>query len=373
MESSAPPEYIQTDTFKHIISSQPPDVILRSAEGTDFPVHKAFLARSSPVFDNMFSAPPSLPLTILDSPHPIQEPESTSALHVVGFFEDARTLYRLILSIYHMDDSTYNSELELIEMTKVTIAAQKYQMDAVLSSLYATTFKLYAKQEPICLYALACFCGFQDEAKQVAKIVILNPLPQPGGTSQLIIRELGMMSGLHYQYLLQYYVNVVDALSSMLSNYQWILAGVPERGTDKGGYSWYPVDSTQYPGWLSCDKCEFVCVDGEEFYFQFEGPIEGPVTCWWKQYMDSVLQEVKCHRLGSLDSFATAPSVVTKPTLAIARCTKCRSDGVTLKAFLAFTQYLQLAMERRTNAVRLYLRFKSFSIVLITDITQGGA
>ncbi|KAI9441850.1 hypothetical protein H4582DRAFT_1935403 [Lactarius indigo] len=94
------------------------DVVVRSSDRVNFPVHKAILASSSPVFKDMFSLP--------------QPPNNgkVDELPVVDLPEDAELIRSLITILYPIPSkipASYDRTLALLS------AAQKYDMDIVQS------------------------------------------------------------------------------------------------------------------------------------------------------------------------------------------------------------------------------------------------
>ncbi|KAH9023519.1 hypothetical protein EDB84DRAFT_1580438 [Lactarius hengduanensis] len=96
------------------------DVIVRSSDHVDFRVHKAILATSSPVFNDIFSlAQPS-------------NHEAVDGFPIVQLSEDAELVRALITALYPIPfemPASYNRILALLA------AAQKYNMDTVQSSI----------------------------------------------------------------------------------------------------------------------------------------------------------------------------------------------------------------------------------------------
>ncbi|KAF8262667.1 hypothetical protein EI94DRAFT_1687838 [Lactarius quietus] len=96
------------------------DVVLRSSDNANFLVHKAILSSSSPVFRDIFSLP--------------QSPNSgtVDGLPVVDISEDAELVRSLVTFLYPIPSeipASYGRILALLA------SAQKYDMDAVLSSI----------------------------------------------------------------------------------------------------------------------------------------------------------------------------------------------------------------------------------------------
>jgi hypothetical protein len=96
------------------------DVVLRSSDHAKFPVHKAILASSSPVFRDMFSLP--------------QSPNSgpVDGLPVVDISEGAELVRSLVTFLYPIPSEIPTSWDRILALLS---AAQKYDMVAVQSSI----------------------------------------------------------------------------------------------------------------------------------------------------------------------------------------------------------------------------------------------
>ena len=130
------------------------DVIIRAAGTYDFRVHKPILSLVSPFFKDMFTVP--------------QPPTDTpDTLPHVDVEESAETWDYILRTIYPVPHPIVNN-LDYLE--SLPLAAKKYEMQYVIDS-HIGSFKnrLLIRQDPLHLYAVACACGFDDQAKYVAK------------------------------------------------------------------------------------------------------------------------------------------------------------------------------------------------------------
>ncbi|KAH8981749.1 hypothetical protein EDB86DRAFT_416039 [Lactarius hatsudake] len=141
------------------------DVVVRSSDRVNFPVHKAMLASSSSVFGDMFSFP--------------QSPNSgtVDGLPVVDLPEDAELIRSLITILYPIPSeipASYDRILALLA------AAQKYDMGAVKSSIRGEVAR---RQSPALdgaqafrAYAIASSCRLIPEMKVAAFLTLDYPM-----------------------------------------------------------------------------------------------------------------------------------------------------------------------------------------------------
>ncbi|KAI9450613.1 hypothetical protein BJY52DRAFT_1215416 [Lactarius psammicola] len=107
------------------------DVVVRSSDRTNFPVHKTILASSSPIFRDMFSLPQSPNNEIVDG------------LPVVDISEDAEIVRSLITILYPIPSEIPTSYDRILALLA---AAQKYNMDLVQSFIRGEVTR---KQPPV--------------------------------------------------------------------------------------------------------------------------------------------------------------------------------------------------------------------------------
>ncbi|KAF9781555.1 hypothetical protein BJ322DRAFT_230353 [Thelephora terrestris] len=129
------------------------DVILRSADGREFPAHKSTLSIASSVFRNMFSFPQP----------PSSEPLSTP---VVDVCESGKVIDAFLRCIYPVSKHTIN-DLELLEA--LIAAADKYEAEIILSTVQTwLTDPGNLRQDPLRVYAIACSSPFPWEVQRAA-------------------------------------------------------------------------------------------------------------------------------------------------------------------------------------------------------------
>ena len=130
------------------------DLIIRAA-GVDFQAHKFLLSLASPIFRGMFTVPQPPTDTPSTPPH-------------VDVHETAETWETILRIIYHCSPSPVIDDLASLE--SLLLAAKKYEMQFVLDShKHSFRDRDFIQKDPLHLYAIACACGFEDQAKYVAR------------------------------------------------------------------------------------------------------------------------------------------------------------------------------------------------------------
>ena len=146
------------------------DVVIRAAGTLDFRAHKAILSLASPFFKDTanFTRLPSKPL-------PYAKVE-----------ESAKTWDNILRTIYPMPHPVIDN---LDDLGSLLFAAQEYEMQPV-SSIHKKALgnKAFIEEEPLRLFAIACVCGFEDQATYVARnaeLLTVTRHPNPGGLEVL--------------------------------------------------------------------------------------------------------------------------------------------------------------------------------------------
>jgi hypothetical protein len=130
------------------------DVVIRVADTLDFRVHKLMLSLVSPFFKTMFTVP--------------QPPTDTpDTLPHIDVHESVKAWENILRTIYPMPNPVID---DLHDLESLLLAATKYEMQSVIDA-YKMKFEDpgFIQQDPMHLYAIACKCGFDDQAKYVAR------------------------------------------------------------------------------------------------------------------------------------------------------------------------------------------------------------
>jgi len=173
-------------------SAKRADVILHSQDSKKFYVLKSFLCLASPVFETMLSSD-----------------KSNVEMPIILVEEDSTTLYNLLLLIYPYDQKP-SSDFEIyFAMGK---AARKYDMDYVDKKIRELVMVSdILGKEPLRVFAIAIFLGWEDVMKAAAYATLGVPLRDLGWC-----QELELLSAGDHHKLLQWRFACHDAVGSWL-------------------------------------------------------------------------------------------------------------------------------------------------------------
>jgi hypothetical protein len=130
------------------------DVVVRVAGTLDFRVHKVMLSLVSPFFKTMFTVP--------------QPPTDTpDTLPHVDVHESVEAWEHILRTIYPMPNPVVD---DLHDLESLLLTATKYEMQFVIDA-HKMKFEDHGliQRDPLRLYAIACGCGLDDQAKYVAR------------------------------------------------------------------------------------------------------------------------------------------------------------------------------------------------------------
>lgn len=150
----------------HTFDAHDADIILTSAEHTEFRVHRCILAAASPFFHDMFT----LPQNASEVNH--------AQLPIIPVSEPSHILDTLLRFVYPIPNPHIDS---LDELVPVLTAATKYDLTSVVISLRAILVDpRFTSTEPTRVYAIASRFEFEEEAQIASKYTLsVNVLEAP--------------------------------------------------------------------------------------------------------------------------------------------------------------------------------------------------
>ena len=224
------------------------DVVI-VAGSRNFRAHKFILSLVSPIFKDMFTVP--------------QPPIDTSGtLPHVDVDESAETWENILRTIYPMPRPIID---DLKDLESLLLTAKKYEMQAIIDIHKTGLEKPAFIQEPLRLYAAACACGLEDQAKYVARNAELVA----------VTRDL----------------NLGDLKGLTLGSYQSLVSFLAERDSE-----WYQtIVKTQIPTGYRCE-CEVALK--EEFYNKIKETLKRPSLRVEEAYLKALEDLSQSSRLG---------------------------------------------------------------------------
>ena len=145
------------------------DVVVRAAGTRDFRVHKVVLSFVSTVFKDMFAIP--------------QPSTKTLDIPCIDVVESAETWENLLRTIYPMPNPVIGG---LEDLGSLLLAAKKYEMGYVINShIKSFESRQFIRQNPLHLYAIACACELEDQAKYVARNTELSAVMRSADAGDL--------------------------------------------------------------------------------------------------------------------------------------------------------------------------------------------
>ncbi|KAJ7122693.1 hypothetical protein C8R43DRAFT_1032271 [Mycena crocata] len=308
MSSTIPSEsFIPTPPF----DDPDADVILRSADGVDFRVHRLVLSLASPFFKGMFTLP---------------QPNSVSpTIPTISMAESAAVLDRALRFWYPGAEPTEIASLdELREVLEALVL--KYDMQFLVPSS-KKHLREYLEQDPVAVFAIACRHGWKEIALEAAK----HSLKLPLRTFELIRPgQLNCITADTYHTLLQYHSQCAKAATAATSALNWTpYTDIPGSGCT----NW--ADSTVCPRtgtWL------------------FANRTLAPIAEWFAHYLQRVTDDLAKSPAAKLDG----PKLLSGVIAEIAPCSFCRLTGFD-EVTRFHAEVLRPKIERVINSVELTL------------------
>ncbi|KAH9910976.1 uncharacterized protein BXZ73DRAFT_57413, partial [Epithele typhae] len=162
----------------------------------DFRVHRGILVYASPFFADMFSLP---------QPRRAED-KSQADLPIIDVTENSITLRHLLVIIYPLEKPVLST---LTDIVPVLQAALKYDMKWPITHLTTFLTASIAKY-PLQVWAVACRSGLDQLAREAAVEI------KRCAESETYSRSMEKSPALAYHYLLQYHLDVSQALQGPL-------------------------------------------------------------------------------------------------------------------------------------------------------------
>lgn len=203
--------YLTTMSGEHFGTTDA-DVILRSADGQEFHVHKSMLSIASPVFRDMFTLPQP------PSPGP-------SSIPVVDMCELGNVLDLFLRCLYPVSKPVIE-DFGLLEA--LLTAAEKYEAGVVLDVVKSwLAIPENLGRDPLRAYAIACTsAAFDEQAKFAAKSMTFNTI------NSAHPETIARLTTMDHHRLVVYLVNREKEASRVISEPSWTIFYTPRCACD---------------------------------------------------------------------------------------------------------------------------------------------
>lgn len=201
---------VPVDAENPFDSAAKADVILRSSDGIDYHVLKAFLSFSSSVFEGMFSLERPVDLKLRDV--------TKNSLPVVPVEESGETLRTLLFLCYPGD----RPKIAIADyFLLVDAAASKYCMVSLRGTIEQMLLASpLLTEDPLKTFAIA----IQHRWEAVARLSALRSLAL-SIHAQPDVDELNYISGFEFHQLLKYHAHCRRVAQDVLSSRSWLPVG----------------------------------------------------------------------------------------------------------------------------------------------------
>ncbi|KAH9852623.1 hypothetical protein C2E23DRAFT_903429 [Lenzites betulinus] len=149
---------IKTQAAKEPFDRDDADLVVRSSDNVDFLVHRLILSMASSMFSSMLSLP--------------QPPGTDSEKPRVDVLEDSTILDVFFRVLYPIPDPEMSS---LSSIHQVLAAGMKYDAPAVVASMRrALSQPRIMEDNPLRVFAIACYYGMEEETRAAAEKAVIN-------------------------------------------------------------------------------------------------------------------------------------------------------------------------------------------------------
>ncbi|PSS35362.1 hypothetical protein PHLCEN_2v1699 [Hermanssonia centrifuga] len=274
----------------------PVDIILRTADLVDFPVHRTVLEVSCSHFQHKFNTG-----SLGEEGDVAVKAQSMRTPPVVPMPEDSKTVDALLRYIYPVDPPVIRTVDDAFAVLR---AARKYGMTHAIKGTKTIVAEL-ADKEPLRVYAFAAARQWEEEMRVAARAALAFPI------MEMYADELEGMSGGAYFRLLDYHRRCAKAATNILSEDTWFQNIIADPT-----FNWEPA-------WTSCSnpKCEAVREDGRK----------DTRPAWFHYYLLGIYQALAAR---PRPQTAADPQLFQAAIMRAAECGECRAGAPTdLKQF----------------------------------------
>lgn len=273
-------------------NSEDADVVIRSADGIIFRLHKTILKLTSPIFKDTFSIP--CPSAADDGEERIDD------LPVVPITESSVTFQALLRFVY--PGVRQFDSLPTEYLTPLIKAARKYEMLDVAEHLEGI-LTASIRSTPLHAFAIACHLDLPEIARAAARQCVHGKLWPP---SPSVPKELQLLPASTLYRLLYYYEQCCYTAVTIATDTAGTLIAIPPpEGTTTQVEAWGEViTKPRVWAWIECNNCSR---DGAV-------PREKPrksksvrqpqstqsTTLWWAEYMERAVDVLAITPSGSV-------------------------------------------------------------------------
>lgn len=283
--------------LRHSFHDTDADMVLRSADGVLFSVHRIILSKASSVFNDVFS---------LARP----QPSEAETIPTIDVSEDAQITNLFLTYCYPTNDPVID---DLNITCRLLETMSKYQTDG-LTQRVAKVLESFMTGEPLRVFAIACHFGLKPTARKAARLTLkLSIWPLAAET----VPEFQLITAATFQNLLQYHracaAKAVDAIDDL----KWIHDS-----------SWV---------WFQCKRCTPY---GSHCRIK-QGSLTYVPRDWWMEYLAATREHLELRPLGSV---VPRPAFLKSDEMEEARkCASCGTSGIA--DVLRFSEVLQEHLE----------------------------
>lgn len=273
-------------------NSEDADVVIRSADGIIFRLHKTILKHASPIFKDTFSIP--CPGAADDGEERIDD------LPVVPITESSVTFQTLLRFVY--PGVRQFDPLPMEHLPHLIKAASKYEMFDVVEHLGGILIASI-QSTPLHAFAIACHLDLPETARAAARQCVHAKLWPP---SPNMPKELRLLSTSTLYRLLYYYEQCCQTAVAIATDTAGILIAIPPpEGIITQVNSWGEVNTKpRVWAWIECNDCSrdgaVPRVKPRKSKSVRQPQSTQSTTLWWAEYMERAVDVLAITPSGSV-------------------------------------------------------------------------